>query len=188
MRRENSKAGTRGLVLIRSLQSPESYRSTAKLSEPAFELGLSGVVRQAAHMQNLASFTEESAHIGASIEWSSQNIWVVLSRLRFPDETSQHSRQRHCLFHGPSRRCRSQRLKVERQVVLDRSRSLHRLDLECGADVSERAGAKGERLGVMLLPSLVFRPQIESLGVLEVWRKYNSLVSCFAGELNPEIP
>lgn len=72
--------------------------------------------------------------------------------------------------------------------MLDRSRSLHRLDLECGADVSERAGAEGERLGVMLLPSLVFRPQIESLGVLEVWRKYNSLVSCFAGELNPEIP
>lgn len=38
------------------------------------------------------------------------------------------------------------------------------------------------------MPSLVFGAQVKGLGVLQVWRKYDSLVSCLARELDAEVP
>lgn len=55
MGREDGKAGASGLVLIRGSQSPEGDGSTTELGEPALQLGLSSIVRKAAHVQDLAA-------------------------------------------------------------------------------------------------------------------------------------
>jgi hypothetical protein len=77
---------------------------------------------------------------------------------------------------------------VEREVVLNRGGGLDGFNLKGGTNVRQRAGAEGKGLGVVGLPSLVFGAKIESPGVLEVWRKHNSLVAGLARQLNAEIP
>lgn len=72
--------------------------------------------------------------------------------------------------------------------MLDRSARLHGFDLESSTDVSQRRRAEGQRLRVVLLPSLVLGSQIEGARVLEVWRQNNGLVAGFPWELDPKVP
>ena len=72
--------------------------------------------------------------------------------------------------------------------MLDGRGGLHRFDLEGGADVGERRGAKGERLGMMLLPALIFGPQIKGPRVLQIRGQHDGLVACLPGQLNAKIP
>lgn len=55
MGRENGEPRSCRLVLLGSAKGPESNGATAKLCEPALELGLGGVVGETRHVQNLAS-------------------------------------------------------------------------------------------------------------------------------------
>jgi len=72
--------------------------------------------------------------------------------------------------------------------MLDRSARLDGLNLEGGTDVAKHRGPKGKRLGVVLLPSLIFGSEVKSTGVLEIGRQNNGLVSGLAGKLNAKIP
>jgi hypothetical protein len=72
--------------------------------------------------------------------------------------------------------------------MLDRRTGLYWLNLQRGTNVREHAGTKGQRLGVVLLPSLVLGAEIEGTGVLQVWGENDGLVAGFAGELDSKIP
>lgn len=135
--RKHSETAARGLVLLRGTECPEGNRTTAKLSEPALELGLSGIMGQARHVEDLAALRQESPHIGASIHWSRQDVGVLMGRLRLANEASQNAGESDSLLHGAARRRRSQRLEVERQVVLDWSTGLDRLHLQGGTDIGQ---------------------------------------------------
>ena len=60
--------------------------------------------------------------------------------------------------------------------------------LKCSTDVGKRRGAKGQALGVMGLPALVFSSQIERARVLQVRRQDYGLVAGLAGKLYTEVP
>lgn len=77
---------------------------------------------------------------------------------------------------------------MEGQVVLDGGRRLHGLHLQRGANVGERTGAKGERLGVMRLPPLVLRSKVECARVLQIGRQDYRLVASLTGQLDTKIP
>jgi hypothetical protein len=77
---------------------------------------------------------------------------------------------------------------MEGQVMLDRCAALDGLDLQGSTDVRQRRGSEGERLGVVLLPSLVFGTEVESTRVLEIGRKNNGLVAGFPRKLDSEVP
>ena len=107
------------LVLIRRPQCPEGDRSTTKLSEPRFEFRLGSVMRKAVHVEHLATLFQESIDIGTSIHGASQDLRVLTRRQCLPDETSQHSGQCDCLFHGPTGGGRRKSLQMEGEIVLD---------------------------------------------------------------------
>ena len=113
---------------------------------------------------------------------------MLVLGLRLADQATQDTGEGDGFVHSPSRRGRSKGLEVERQVVLDGSARLHGLDLESSTDVSQRRRAKGQRLGVVLLPSLILGTQIEGAGVLEIWWQHHGLVTSFPGELDPKVP
>ncbi len=77
---------------------------------------------------------------------------------------------------------------MEGQVVLDGGARLNRLDLEGGADVGQHRGAERQRLGVVLLPSLVFGAEVEGARVLEIGGENDGLVSGLARKLDSEVP
>ena len=77
---------------------------------------------------------------------------------------------------------------MEGQVVLDGSGRLDGFDLESGADVGQGAGTEGEGLRVVLLPSLILRPEVEGPRVLKIGGENNSLITCLTGKLDAEIP
>ena len=77
---------------------------------------------------------------------------------------------------------------MERQVMLDRSARLYRLDLEGSANVGEHGGAERQGLRVMLLPTLVFGAKIECSRMLQVRGQDNSFVASLSWQLNPEVP
>lgn len=188
MRREHGKAGASGLVLLGSPKSPESNGTATKLGEPALKLGLSSIMGQTRHVQNLAPLRKERSDICPGIHWPSQDIRVILRGLRLADQTTQNAGQGDGLLHGATGRGGSQSLQMERQVVLDGRTRLHRLHLESRADVGEHRGPKGQRLGMVLLPSLIFSSQVEGAGVLQIGRQHDGLVAGFARELNSEVP
>lgn len=72
--------------------------------------------------------------------------------------------------------------------MLDGCARLDGLDLEGGADVGERGGTEGQRLGVVLLPSLVLGAEVEGARMLEVGGEDNGLVPGFSGELDTQVP
>lgn len=168
MRRKNSKTSTSGLVLIRSTQSPESNRATTKLSKPALQFRLRSVMGQTAEVQDLATFRQKGTDIGSGIHGTGQNLGMLMRRLRLADQTAQHTSEGDGFLHGTAGGSGGQGLQVEGQVVFDGRGGLDGLDFESGADVGEGAGAKGERLGVMGLPSLVLGAKVKGTGVLEV--------------------
>lgn len=81
MRRENSKASASGFVLLRGTESPKCDRTTAKLSEPALQFRLGGVVRKTRHVKNFAPLGQEGSDISSGIHRPGQDIRVVLRRL-----------------------------------------------------------------------------------------------------------
>lgn len=186
--RENGKASAGRLVLVRSPEGPESNWSTTELGEPALQFGLGGVVGQAAHVKNLAALGKESPDVGTSIHGPGEDVGVVLWGLRLADQAAKDTSEGDGLLHGASGRGRSKSLQVEGQVVLDGSRGLDGFNLKGGTDVSEGAGAKGQRLGVVCLPALVLGTQVEGARVLQIGREDDGLVSCLTRQLDTQVP
>lgn len=145
-------------------------------------------MRQTRHVQDLAPLRKECSDICPRIHWPSQHIRVILRGLRLADQTAKNAGQGNGLLHGATGRSGSQSLQVERQVVLNGRTRLYRLHLESRADVGEHRGPKGQRLGVVLLPSLIFSSQVKGARVLQIRRQHNSLVAGFSRELNSEVP
>jgi hypothetical protein len=185
---EDGETSTSGLVLIRGTEGPEGNGSTTELCEPTLELGLSGVVGKAAHVEDLAALRQEGSHVCAGVHGAGEDIGVLVGRLGLADQTAENSCKSDGLLHGTTRRGGSQGLQVEGQVVLDRGRRLNGLNLEGGTDVGQGAGAKGQRLGVVGLPSLVLGAQIEGARVLQVGREDDGLVASLTGQLDAEVP
>ena len=143
---------------------------------------------QTTEVQDLAAFRQKGAHFSPGIHGPGQDLGVLMRGLRFADQTTENAGQGDGLLHGTTGRGGSQSLQVKRQVVFDRGRRLDGFDFECGTDIGQRAGTKGQRLRVMGLPSLVFGPQVKGARVLQVGREDNGLVAGLAGQLHPEIP
>ncbi len=188
MRREDGKSSASRLVLLGGPQGPEGDGTAAKLGKPALEFRLGCIVGKARHVQNLATLREKSPNICTSIHGTSQHVGMLVSRLRLPDKPPKDTGKCNSFLHSPARRGWGQSLQMERQIVLDGSTGLNSLNLKGGADVGQRGGSEGQRLGVVLLPSLVFRAEVKSSRVLEVRRQNHSFVSGFPGQLNPQIP
>ncbi len=140
-------------MLIWCAQGPEGNWASSELGKPAFQFGLGGVVRQTVHVEDFATFFQESIYISSGIHGASQDIRMLVNGLRLPNKTSQNPGKRNCLFHGTTRGGRRQRLQVEGQVVLDWCRRLHRFHFQGSTNVREGTGAKGQGLWMMLLPS-----------------------------------
>lgn len=113
---------------------------------------------------------------------------MLVLGLRFADQATQDASKGDSFVHSPARGGGSEGLEVKRQVVLDGSARLHGLDLESSTNVSQRRRAEGQRLRVVLLPSLVLGSQIEGARVLEIWRQDNGFVAGFSGELDAKVP
>lgn len=188
MGREHGKAGARGLVLVRSPKSPEGNWPATELSEPALQFRLSGVVGQAAEVKDLAPLGKEGPDISVGIHRASEDFWVLMGRLRLADQTPKNASESNGLLHGAAGRGGGQCLQMEGKVVLDGGRRLDGLDLEGGADVGEGARTKGQRLGVVGLPALIFGAQVEGPGVLQVCGQHDGLVTGLAGQLHAQIP
>lgn len=188
MRRENGKASASRLVLVWRPQSPKGDRATTELGEPTLQFGLSGIVGQATEVQNLAAFRQEGPDVGMGIHGTGQDLGVFLRRLGLADQTPQDASESNRFLHSTARRSGGQGLQVEGQVVLDRGGRLDGLNLEGSTDVGKRAGAEGQRLGVVGLPALIFGSQVEGAGVLQICGQHDGLVAGFAGQLHPQIP
>ena len=188
MRRKDGKASASGLVLVRSPQSPESNGTTAKLSVPALQFRLRGVVGKTAHVKHLAALSKERTHISSGVQRTSKNLRMLVGRLGLADQPAKDASKGDGLLHGTPGRGGSQSLQMERKVMLDRGGGLDGLDLEGSADVGKVAGAERQGLGVVLLPALVFSAQVESTAVLEVRRQDDGLVAGFPGQLDAHVP
>lgn len=186
--RKDGKAGARRLVLLRGSQSPKCNGTATKLGEPALELGLGGIVGQAGHVKNFTSLRQESTNIGSGVHWTGQDIGVLLGGLGLANQTPQDSGECNGLLHGTAGRSRSQCLQMKGEVVLDGCAGLDGLDFKSRTDVGEHRGAERQRLGVVLLPALVFSAEVEGSRVLQIGGEDNSLVTSLAGKLNPEVP
>lgn len=143
---------------------------------------------QAAQVEDLAALRQEGANIRSCVHGASQDFGMLMRGLRLADQTSEDSGQRDGFFHGPPRRRRRQCLQMERKIVLDWRGGLDGFDLEGSTDIGQGAGTKGQRLGVVGLPSLVFGTQVKGARVLQVRRQDDGLVSSLTGQLHPEIP
>lgn len=98
--REDGEAGASRLVLIRSPEGPESDWPATKLSEPAFQFRLGGIMRETAHVQDLAALSQESTNICTSVHWASEHIRVLVRGLRLADEATEDPSERNSLFHS----------------------------------------------------------------------------------------
>ncbi len=143
---------------------------------------------QARHVQDLAALREEGADIGTGVHGTSEHVGVLMGRLGLANQAAEHAGQGDSLLHGPAGRRRSQGLQVEGQVVLDGGAGLDSLDLQGSTDVGQRGGPEGERLRMVLLPSLVFGAELEGARVLEVGGQDDRLVAGLAGELDAQVP
>jgi hypothetical protein len=161
VRRENGEARASGLMLIRCAESPESDRTTTELGEPAFQFRLCSVVGQTAQMENLAALCQEGTNVRSGVHGPSQDLRVLVRRLRLADQATEDASQSDGLLHCPTRRGGGQCLKMEWEVMLDRSGGLNRFDFKRSADVRKGAGTERERLGVMSLPSLVLGAEVK---------------------------
>jgi hypothetical protein len=153
-------------VLVRCAKGPEGDGAAAKLGEPALQLGLCGVMRQTAHVQNLAALREESADVSARIHWLCKDVGMILWRLALANKSTENACKSYSLFHSPAGRCWGKSLQVKREVVLDRRGRLDGLNLKRGTDVGEGAGAEGEALGMVCLPALVLGSEVKCARVL----------------------
>ena len=72
-------------MLIWSTKGPEGDRPSSKLGKPAFELGLGGVVGQAVHVEDFATFFQKGIDISSGIHGASQDVGMLVNGLRLPD-------------------------------------------------------------------------------------------------------
>jgi len=123
MAAEDDKAATAGLTALRGTQGPERDRATAVLREPALELALSGIVGQAAQVEDLGTLAKEGANVAAGVERASEDVGVAtgvrLRRARFLAERTQAASQSKGLFESTTRRGRSESLEVEGKATGD---------------------------------------------------------------------
>lgn len=131
-------------MLLWRTEGPERNRTATELGKPALELRLGSVVRQTRHVQNLAALRKESADVGAGIHGPSEHIRMLMRRLRLPDQTTEHAGESYSFLHSTARRRRRQGLQVEGQVVLDGGTGLDGLNLQGGANISQRRGPEGQ--------------------------------------------
>ena len=143
---------------------------------------------EAGHVEHLAALRQERSNISTRIHGPREDVWMLSNRLGLADQPSQHAGQGHGLLHSTTGRRWRQSLQMEGQIVLDGGAGLDGLDLQGGTDVGQHGWAKGQRFGVVLLPALVFCPQVEGAGVLEVGREDDGLVAGLAGELDTQVP
>jgi len=113
---------------------------------------------------------------------------MLVRWLRLSDEPTEHPRERDGFFHGAPWRSWGQSLQMEGKVVLDRCRRLYRFDLQRRTNVGEGAGSEGQRLGVVLLPALIFGPKVEGPRMLKVWGQDDGFIPCFSRKLDAEVP
>ena len=78
-------------MLVWSAESPESNWSATVLGKPALKLRLSGVVGEAIHVENFASFRKESTYVCSGIHRAGQNVRMILRRLGFADESTKNA-------------------------------------------------------------------------------------------------
>lgn len=90
-------------MLIGCTKSPKSDWTSAELGKPAFKLGLSGIVRQAAQMKDLAALRQKRSNVGAGIHGFGENVRVFLWWLAFANETSENAGEGDRFLHSPSR-------------------------------------------------------------------------------------
>jgi hypothetical protein len=112
-------------------------------------------------MENLAALRQKGTNIRSGIHGPSQDLRVLVRRLRLANQAAENASQSDGLLHCPARRGGGQCLKVEREVMLDRSGGLYRFNFKRSADVGKGAGTERERLGVMSLPSLVLGAEVK---------------------------
>lgn len=72
--------------------------------------------------------------------------------------------------------------------MLNRGTRLDRLDLESSANIGEHRGTEGQRLWVMLLPSLIFRSEVKCARVLQIGGQHNGFVAGLSRKLNTKVP
>jgi len=188
VRGEHCETGAGRLVLIGGAQRPECNRPPTKLRVPALKFRLGCVVRKSAHVQDLAPLRQERSHIRPGVHRPRQHIGMLVGRLRFSDEPTEHSREGDGLLHRAPWRSWGQSLQVEGKIVLDRCRGLDRLDLQGRTDVGEGARSEGQRLGVVLLPTLIFGTKVEGPRMLKVWGQDDGFVPCLSRKLDAEVP
>ena len=188
VRRKDGETGAGRLVLVGGTESPKGNGSAAKLGEPALQLGLSGIVREAAHVEHLAALSKKGSDVGAGVHGTSEDVGVFLRGLRLADQATEDSGKRDSLLHGAAWRSWGKSLQVKGEIVLDGGRRLHGLDFESGTDISQGARAEGQRLGMVRLPALVLGAQVKGARVLQVRRQHDGLISGLARQLHTEIP
>lgn len=139
-------------------------------------------------MEDLTPFRKESPDVGTSIHGLAENTRVLVGWLGLFDQAPQHTSESHSLVHGAARGGRGQCLEVEGEVVLDRGTILDRLDFQGSTNVGQRRGAEWKRLGMVLLPSLIFGPELKGARVLKIGGQHNGLVTGLTGKLNAQVP
>lgn len=114
MGRKDGEAGTGWFMLLGGTQGPEGNRTTTKLSKPALQLRLSGIMGETRHVEHLAPFGKESSYISTSIHRPGENIGMFLARLGLSKQALQDAGEGDSLLHGTSWRCGCQGLQMER--------------------------------------------------------------------------
>lgn len=107
-------------------------------------------------MKDLTPFREKGPNVSSGIHRSGEDIRMVLRWLRLVDQSPQNPCQCDSFLHRATRGRRRQRLEMKGQVMFYRSRGLNGFNFECGADIGQGARSERQRLGMMLLPALIF--------------------------------
>jgi hypothetical protein len=133
MAAEDDEAAAARLTALRGAQSPEGDRAASVLSEPAFELTLSGVVRETAKVKNLGTLTEEGANVAAGVERTSEDIGVTagvcLRWARLRVERTEAASQSESFLERAAWRRRCESLEVEGKATSDLARRTDFLNL-----------------------------------------------------------
>lgn len=192
MAAEDDKAAATRLATLRGAQSPEGDRAASVLSEPAFELALGGVVRQAAQMKDLGTLSKEGANVAASIKGTRENVRVAagvcLRWARLLAERTKATSQSESLLERTAWRRRRESLEVEGQATSDLAGRADLLNLETSAYRRQARGAEGQGFRVVRLEGLVFSTKTEKNRVLHVSRQNDALVASLTWHLDTEIP
>jgi hypothetical protein len=192
MAAEDDEAAAARFAALRGAQSPEGDRAAAVLGKPAFQLTLSGVVRETAKVKDLGTLAEEGANVAAGVEGTSKDVGVTAGvRLRWARlrvERTEAASQSESLLKRAAWRRRCESLEVEGKATSDLARRTDFLNLETSADRGQAGRAEGESFRVVRLEGLVFSTETEQNRVLHVGGQDNALVTSLTRHLDTEIP